>query len=114
MTFATAKATFYSWLWRLRGSYPYDEIYAQDDDVKMAHRWGIYHPNMVSMHGFWYEGILHFYDRMSFGDTTSGPSFDIIARNRKQVAQHLWSSPTRLRAPRRTCRPSTLQRTTHR
>jgi hypothetical protein len=64
MTFSTAKTTNKCWLWWLRGTYPTHEIYPQDDDVQGAHRWGIYHPNMVAMHGFRYDTLLHFYSRI--------------------------------------------------
>lgn len=90
MTFQLARIIFLSWVWRLRGTYPCREIFPQDDDVVSAHRLGLYHPNMVAMHSFFLDGRLHMYGRMTFGDTTSCPTFDVISRARSQAARYLW------------------------
>jgi hypothetical protein len=60
----------------------------------MAHRRCNYHPNMVAMHSFLYGGMLHMYGRMTFGNTTSCPTFHVISRARKQAAQNAWLDPT--------------------
>jgi hypothetical protein len=93
MTFQKTWERYLGWNWRVRGTYPTEEIYPQDDDAVMAHRRLNYHPNMVSMHGFYFDDIFHMYDRLSYGDTTSCPSYDVVSRCRSTMAQHLWEQP---------------------
>lgn len=93
MTFQTAWLDTLTWYYRLRATYPDEEIYPQDDDISMAHRRCNYHPNMVAMHSFQYDNRLHMYGRMTFGDTTSCPTFDVISRAREQAAKHFWNDP---------------------
>jgi hypothetical protein len=79
-----------AWLWNLRITYPWLEIYLGDDDVSGAFRQVKYNPNVVAMHAFLVFGVLFMSTGQTFGDCTSPASWEPVARSRQQYARYLW------------------------
>ena len=91
--FMTAFKEFLVYLYNLRLTYPRREIFLGDDDVSGAFRQDKYHPDLVAMHCFFLSGHLAAATGTTFGDKTSPPNYEPMARARMQLAQHLWHSP---------------------
>ncbi len=90
---------FCIWIYNLRISYPYLEIYLVDDDVSGAFRHAKYNPNLVALHACLLFGFLFMSTGQTFGDSTSPANFEPVARARQQYAQYLWQqADTLLRA----------------
>jgi hypothetical protein len=90
---------FCIWIYNLRISYPYQEIYLVDDDVSGAFRHAKYNPNLVALHACLLFGFLFMSTGQTFGDSTSPANFEPLARARQQYAQYLWQqADTLLRA----------------
>ncbi len=87
---AAAELPFMTWLWNLRADYPYQEIYLMDDDVSGAFRHLKYALLCIAMHTTVQCGFAVFYTGGTFGDNTTPPNWDIIARARQQLARYLW------------------------
>jgi hypothetical protein len=86
---------FMQWIWNLRISYPDQELYLADDDVSGAFRWLKYHPNLVAMHTSMQAGFAVFNSGGTFGDNTTPPGWDPLAKLRRDLARWLWlHSPT--------------------
>jgi hypothetical protein len=60
-----------AWLWNLRITYPWLEIYLGDDDVSGAFRQVKYNPDVVAMHPFLVFGVLFMSTGQTFSDCTS-------------------------------------------
>lgn len=90
LTFAHAEEAFMIWIYNLRISYPYSEIYLADDDVSGAFRHGKYGPNVVAMHTSQQCGYGVLNTGATFGDNTSPSNFDPLALGRRYLAQYLW------------------------
>ena len=91
LTFATAELLFMIWLYNLRVTYPFLDIFLGDDDVSGAFRWLKYHPNLVALHASIMCGLGVLNTGGTFGDNTTPSNFDPIALARRLLAQHLWS-----------------------
>jgi hypothetical protein len=61
-----------------------------DDDICGAFRHGKYHPDLVPMHCATIGTILTAATGTTFGDNTSPPNFEPVARARSELARHLW------------------------
>ena len=96
IVFATSFQANLIWLYNLRVTYPDQEIYVGDDDVSGAFRHNKYHPSLVAMHAFILFGYLFFATGTTFGDCTSPSNWEVLARIRQLLAQHLWYQPTTL------------------
>lgn len=78
------------WIWNMRISYPYEELYPGDNDVAGAFRHGKYNVNLVAMHACIIFDTLFMSTGMTFGDNTSPANWEPIARARQQLSQHFW------------------------
>ena len=92
LTFATAELLFMIWLYNLRITYPFLEIFLGDDDVSGAFRWLKYHPNLVALHASIMCGLGVLNTGGTFGDNTTPSNFDPIALARRLLAQHMWKT----------------------
>ena len=90
LTFALAELRFMIWVYNLRITYPWLEIYLADDDVSGAYRWLKYHPNLVALHTSMVCGFACLNTGGTFGDNTTPSNFDPIAHARRLLAQYLW------------------------
>jgi hypothetical protein len=90
IVFPLAWIKYLTWLWNLRITYPWVELYLGDDDVSGAFRQIKYNPNLVAMHAFLVFGILFMSTGQTFGDCTSPANWEPVARNRQQYARFLW------------------------
>ena len=90
IVFPLAWIRYLTWLWNLRITYPWLELYLGDDDVSGAFRQVKYNPNLVAMHAFLVFGVLFMSTGQTFGDCTSPANWEPVARNRQQYAQFLW------------------------
>jgi len=91
--FAKSFMTFLQWVYWLRITYPFLEIYIADDDVCGAFRQLKYHPNLVALHCFMIEGLLVASLGLTFGDNTSPSNFEPVATCRVARARQLWHDP---------------------
>ena len=91
LTFASAEMGFMIWLYNLRITYPWLEIYIGDDDVSGAFRLMKYNPNCMSLHTSSQCGYCVVNTGGTFGDNTSPSNFDPIGMARRQLAWHMWS-----------------------
>jgi hypothetical protein len=96
IVFPLAWLHYLTWLWNLRITYPWFEIYLGDDDVSGAFRQVKYNPNLVAMHAFLVFGVLFMSTGQTFGDCTSPANWEPVARNRQQYARFLWYQATTL------------------
>jgi hypothetical protein len=85
------------WLYNLRISYPYEEIYLIDDDVSGAFRHAKCDPNLVALHACMLFGFIMFSTGQTFGDNAIPANFEPFARARRQHAMCLWHQPDTLR-----------------
>jgi len=97
LEFPEALNTMLIWLYRLRLTFPEEEILIGDDDVKGAFRWVKYTPFLVAMHAFQHDNFVGMYAGQTFGDTTSPQNFEPIPIARRELAKWLWHN-----APNRT------------
>ena len=89
--FATSFMLYLIWIYNMRISYPWLEIFLLDDDVSGAFRHAKFNPNIIGMHCFLLFGCLFFATGQSFGGNTCPSNFEPIARARQQLAQHLFN-----------------------
>jgi hypothetical protein len=71
IVFPKAWLLYLAWLWNLRITYPWLEIYLGDDDVSGAFRQVKYNPDVVAMHPFLVFGVLFMSTGQTFSDCTS-------------------------------------------
>jgi hypothetical protein len=79
------------WIWNLRITYPFLEIYLCDDDITNAFRQVKYPPNLTGLHCKVVNGVLYMDTGQTFGDTPSPANFEPIAICRSQLAKYLWN-----------------------
>jgi hypothetical protein len=87
--FGGAWTRFLAMIYDLRISYPRIEIYLMDDDVASAFRTLKYHPNVASAKAFLVGLYLFIATGLTFGDSSSLPSFESIARARMALLADL-------------------------
>jgi hypothetical protein len=90
LIFAGAFVANLTWIWNLRITYPYQDIYVCDDDVTNAFKQAKYPPNLAGMHCKIINGILYVDTAQTFGDNTSPANWEPIAICRSQHARALW------------------------
>jgi hypothetical protein len=90
IVFLKAWLLYLAWLWILRITYPWLEIYLGDDDVSGAFRQVKYNLNVVAMHAFLVFGVLFMSTGQTFGVCTSPANWEPVARNHQQYARYLW------------------------
>jgi hypothetical protein len=78
--FGDAWIRFLVAIYNLRITFPDLEIYLFDDDVASAFRQLKYHPNVISAKGILIDELLFIATGLTFGDRSSPPSFETIAR----------------------------------
>jgi hypothetical protein len=93
LVFATAFVDTLVWIWNLRITYPFLEIYVCDDDITNAFRQVKYPPNLAGLHCKIINGTLFMDTGQTFGDNSSPSNFEPIAICRSQHAQALWHRP---------------------
>jgi hypothetical protein len=100
LTFAMAELMFMIWVYNMRITYPWLEIYLMDDDVSGAFRWLKYHPNLVALHASIILGLGCLNTGGTFGDNTTPSNFDPIALARRLLAMWIWTNdvPAQLEA----------------
>ena len=76
-------------IYNLRITFPDLEIYLFDDDVASAFRQLKYHPNVISAKGILIDALLFIATGLTFGDRSSPPSFETIARTRMAISTEL-------------------------
>jgi len=94
LVFPKSQMKFFNFLWNLRISYPTQEIYIGDDDIRGAFHKPRYHPNVVALHTSVHCRKLVTNTGGTFGGNTSASNFEPWARARQQYAQHLWNCLT--------------------
>ena len=94
LTFATAELEFMIWMYNLRITYPWLEIYIADDDVSGAFRLMKYNPDLVGLHTSLQGDYCVVNTGGTFGDNTSPSNFDPIGLARRQLAWYLWKHET--------------------
>jgi hypothetical protein len=87
--FSTAKLNHWKQIFNLRISYPNKEIYPWDDDVTAAFRIPKFNPEVVCAKASVIAAFLVFWIGLTFGDTTSPPNFEPLARGRMALAEDL-------------------------
>ena len=89
IVFGGAWTKYLIWIYNLRISYPTSEILTFDDDVSGAFRQPKYHPNVISAKCFIVQRFLFAPTGLTFGDGSSPPSYEPMARARMALATHL-------------------------
>ena len=89
LTFSKAEMNFMIWLYNLRITYPWLEIYIADDDVSGAFRLMKYHPNLTAMHTSMQCGYAVVNTGGTISDNTSPSNVDPIGLARRQLAWYL-------------------------
>jgi hypothetical protein len=84
--FGTAWLRYLISLYNLRIAFPFLEIYLMDDDVGSAFRQLKYHPNVISAKGILMPQFLFIATGLTFGDTSSPPSFEPLAQARMALS----------------------------
>ena len=87
--FGEAWTKFLTWIYNLRITYPENEIYLFDDDVASAFRQPKYHPNVISGKAYRIGPYLFVPTGLTFGDCSSPPSFEPMARARMALSTQL-------------------------
>ena len=90
LTFATAEMEFMIWLYNLRVSYPWLEIFIGDDDVSGAFNQNKMHPNLVAMHTSRQCGFGVLSTGTTFGGNTSPSGWDSVKCARQQRSIYIW------------------------
>jgi hypothetical protein len=89
IVFGQAWQRFLIAIYNLRITFPDSEIYLFDDDVASAFRQLKYHPNIISAKGILIDTYLFIATGLTFGDSSSPPSFETITRTRMAVSTEL-------------------------
>jgi hypothetical protein len=89
IVFGDAWNKFLTAIHNLRITFPNIEIYLFDDDVASAFRQLKYHPNVLSAKGFIIDKYLFLPTGLTFGDASSPPSFEPLARARMALSTEL-------------------------
>jgi hypothetical protein len=89
IVFGEAWNKFLAVIYNLRITFPDLEIYLFDDDIASAFRQVKYHPNVISAKGFVIGEYLFIATGLTFGDASSPPNFEPIARARMAVSHEL-------------------------
>jgi hypothetical protein len=89
IVFGDAWTRFLAAIYNLRISFPNIEIYLFDDDVASAFRQVKYNPNVISAKGFIIDKYLFIATGLTFGDRSSPPNFEPIARARMALSTEL-------------------------
>jgi hypothetical protein len=89
IVFGEAWIQFLVSIYNLRITFPDLEIYLMDDDVASAFRQLKYNPNIISAKGILIDMFLFIATGLTFGDRSSPPSFEPIARTRIAVSTEL-------------------------
>jgi hypothetical protein len=89
IVFGDAWLQFLVDVYNLRIMFPDLEIYLFDNDVASAFRQLKYHPNVISAKGIMIEAYLFIATGLTFGDRSSPPSFETIARTRMALSTEL-------------------------
>ena len=87
--FGQAWTRFLIFLYNLRISYPHSELYPFDDDVSAAFRQPKYNPNVISAKAYLIVAYLFIATGLTFGDRSSPPSFEPIARAHMAISKEL-------------------------
>ena len=90
--FPASERAYYKELYNLRVTYPTEEIVQGDDDVQGAFKHLRINPNLVGMHAFLFESVIGFNTSQIFGGETCPLNWEILARSRQQLAQHLFAT----------------------
>ena len=77
--FGESMGKYLSYLYNLRATYPYEEIFLGDNDISGAFRHQKYHPNVVAMHCFKMDEYFVVATGTTFGDGPSPSNFEPIA-----------------------------------
>lgn len=91
--FPASETAYFRELYNLRITYPRDELVQGDDDVQGAFKHLRISPNLVGMHAFLFDSNLGFNTSQIFGGETCPLNWEIMARCRQQLAQHLFQTP---------------------
>jgi hypothetical protein len=91
--FPASEKAYYKEIYNLRITYPTDEIVQGDDDVQGAFKHLRINPNLVGMHAFVFDSVIGFNTSQIFGGETCPLNWEIVARSRQQIAQHLFETP---------------------
>jgi hypothetical protein len=89
IVFGEAWIQFLVSIYNLRITFPDLEIYLMDDDVASAFRQLKYNPNIISAKGILIDMFLFIATGLTFGDRSSPPSFEPIARTCIAVSTEL-------------------------
>jgi hypothetical protein len=90
--FPASEKAYYKEVYNLRITYPTEEIVQGDDDVQGAFKHLRINPNLVGMHAFLFESVIGFNTSQIFGGETCPLNWEILARSRQQLAQHLFAT----------------------
>lgn len=93
IVFSDAWVRYLIWIYNLRISYPDRDIHLFDDDVSGAFRQPKYHPNIISAKCFIVGRYLFGPSGLTFGDSSSPPSYEPFARARMALATHFSGGP---------------------
>ena len=91
--FQESERAYYREVYNLRITFPTKEIVQGDDDVQGAFKHLRANLNLVGMHAFLFESFMGFCTSQIFGGTTCPPNWEIVARCRQKLAQHLFTTP---------------------
>src|SRR6056300_235796 len=78
------------WIYNMRITFPFLEIYLGDDDVSGAFRHSKFNPNVVGMHTFMLFGFLFLATGLTFGGVPHPANWEVFALTRMTLARYFW------------------------
>jgi hypothetical protein len=90
--FPASERAYYKEVYNLRITYPTEDIVQGDDDVQGAFKHLRINPNLLGMHAFMFDSVIGFNTSQIFGGETCPLNWEILARSRQQLAQHLFAT----------------------